>query len=127
MIVAPAIVFIFAFQLILENDPLLYAIGVLVGMAFFALQYLVSRGTWIGKGDIRIGALMGAILGWKILIIALAISYFFGGGIALYLILTHRKTRKDSIPFGPFLVVGTFIAMIWGERILEWYLGLIGF
>ena len=126
MIVIPAIGLILAIQLILGGDPSMYFVGLVVGAFVFWIQYVISKGQWIGKGDIRIGALMGVILGWKLLFVGLAIAYLVGGIVAAYLVLTQQKKRSDSVPFGPFLVTGTVIAMLWGQQILDWYLGLIG-
>jgi len=127
IIVVPAIVLVFAMQLIFGHEPMTYLLGLLIGGGVFWLQHVVSKGKWIGKGDIRIGAFMGAILGWKLLIVALIMGYFLGAAISLILIMTGIKKRTDMIPFGPFLVVGTIATLIWGQAILDWYLNLIGF
>lgn len=94
-------------------------LAMLIGGGFFLVQYLISRGRWIGGGDIRLGALMGAILGFPNIIPALFLAYFLGAFISLILIVLKKKTFKSNIPFGPFLVVGTLIVMFLGERILD--------
>lgn len=126
MVVTPAILVILAAQLLLGGDPGAYIIGLVIGMLVFWVQYAGSKGRWIGKGDIWIGALMGVILGWKMLWVGLASAYLLGGVIAIYLVMTQRKKRGDSVPFGPFLTAGTLIALVWGQQILDWYLGLLG-
>jgi prepilin signal peptidase PulO-like enzyme (type II secretory pathway) len=100
-------------------------IGVLIGAGFFLLQYLVSKGKWIGGGDIRLGVLMGVILGWQNTILALFISYLVGAIVGIGLIIAKKKNRDSAVPFGTFLVIGTFVAMFWGERIVLWYLSLL--
>ena len=100
-------------------------IGVLIGAGFFLLQYLVSKGKWIGGGDIRLGALMGIILGWQNTILALFLAYLIGAIVGLGLIIAKKKNRDSAVPFGTFLVIGTFVAMFWGERIVGWYLTLL--
>ncbi|MBT6068807.1 prepilin peptidase [Candidatus Peregrinibacteria bacterium] len=100
-------------------------IGFAIPVVFFALQILISGGRWIGGGDLRIGALMGVLLGWKLVIVALFSGYLAGAIISLILLTSSKFNRKSMIPFGPFLVIGTYIAFFYGERIIEWYLALI--
>jgi len=127
MIVLPTIGIVLATQLIFGIDPLLYIIGGLAGAGVFWVQYAFSRGKWVGKGDIRIGALIGVILGWKVLFVALVTGYIFGATAAVILILSKKKKRSDMIPFGPFLVTGTIIGILWGQQILDCYIALVGF
>lgn len=94
-----------------------------IGGGFFLLQYLISKGKWIGGGDMRMGALMGLILGLKELFVALFFAYVIGAIFGLALVATKKKTMKSQIPFGTFLAAGTLIAMFWGVEILKWYLG----
>jgi len=100
-------------------------IAVLVGGGFFLLQYLISRGRWIGGGDIILGVLMGVILGWSNILLALFVAYILGGIIGAILLLLKKKQVNSEIPFGTFLVIGTLIAMWWGNRIVEWYVSLL--
>jgi prepilin signal peptidase PulO-like enzyme (type II secretory pathway) len=128
-VIYPAVVVVFIASplLGLENswwrgvlDGLLAAA---IGGGFFLLQYVVSKGKWIGGGDVKMGFLMGLILGIKGLLVALFFSYIIGALAGLVLIALRRKKMKSQIPFGMFLAVGTIIAMFWGEKILRWYLG----
>ncbi|MBP9749014.1 prepilin peptidase [Patescibacteria group bacterium] len=97
------------------------ALGVCIGAGFFAFQYAVSRGRWIGGGDIRLGALMGAALGWQRLLIALFLAYVVGAVVATVLLASRRKQWSESVPFGTFLSIGTIIALYWGDAIMHWY------
>lgn len=92
---------------------------------FFLVQFLISRGKWIGGGDIRLGFLMGVILGWPHGIVALFIAYFLGSIIGILLIIWGKKKFSSKIPFGTFLTAGTFIALLYGQEIIQWYLKII--
>lgn len=92
-----------------------------IGGGFFLIQFLVSGGKWIGGGDIRIGALMGVILGYPNIVFALFISYFVGAFISLVLVASKKKKIKSNIPFGPFLVIGTLIVMAFADKFLEFW------
>lgn len=102
-------------------------IGIAIPVAFFGLQILVSRGTWVGLGDLRVGAFMGVILGWKLVIVALFLSYLIGSVVSILIAMRKKKFFGVRIPFAPFLVIGTFLTIFFGEEILEWYLGGIWF
>ena len=101
-------------------------IGAVVGGGFFAIQYALSRGRWIGGGDIRLGIMMGAWLGWPGIITGLGISYVLGAFVAILLLVLKKKKWAGEIPFGPYLAVGTVVAMIVGEKLVRWYLRIIG-
>lgn len=87
--------------------------ALLIGPMFFGLQWAISRGRWVGSGDIILSFGIGALLGsTKDMITALAIAYILGGIVAVLLILTKKKTRRDHLAFGPFLAVGTMVVML---------------
>ena len=92
---------------------------------FFLLIFLISRGTWLGFGDVKLVFLMGLILGFPNILAALFLAFFFGAIIGIGLIIFGKKKLKSEIPFGPFLITGTFIAMLWGKELITWYLSFI--
>jgi prepilin signal peptidase PulO-like enzyme (type II secretory pathway) len=108
----------------LNPEPLNLLIGGGIGFSFFAFQYLISKGVWVGAGDMRIGAFMGLLLGWKHTLIALFIAYLIGSTIGIILLSTKKANAQTAIPLGPFLVIGTTIAYFFGSPILTWFLNL---
>ncbi|OGJ42256.1 hypothetical protein A3I58_00420 [Candidatus Peregrinibacteria bacterium RIFCSPLOWO2_02_FULL_39_10] len=117
-----AAVIAIAGNLSLELIPLTEMLmGGLSIFGFFAIQYILSKGTWIGGGDLRMGLLMGFLLGLKLGLVALASAYILGGIMSVYLMLTGKVTRKTAIPFGPFLVIGTLMAIFYGKIIITFY------
>lgn len=124
----PAIVIAIAGGLLLGNPaPLAMLIGGAGICVFFLLQFLLSKGTWIGGGDIRLGLLTGIILGWEKALIAIILAYFIGAIFSLYLLAQRKVTRKSAIPFGPFIITGIFVALFYGQEILDWYLNTLLF
>ena len=89
---------------------------------FFFLIWLVSRGRWIGFGDVKLGFLIGLLVGFPNVFVALCSASFIGAIMGIGLTLKGKKTMKSQVPFGPFLVLGTFIALFWGREIINWYL-----
>lgn len=126
-ITLPSLVLLFVGSLYFEWHSLEnLLIGLFVGGGFFLVQYIISRGRWIGGGDIRLGLLMGVILGWPGILVALFLAYVVGAGIAIALVLLKKKTMQSQVPFGAFLAPATLVALLWGEGIIRWYVGLIG-
>ena len=100
-------------------------LGGILGAGFFLVQYVVSRGRWIGGGDIRLGLLMGFALGWPHILVALFGAYVLGATVSVGLILTRRVRWTSMVPFGTFLSVATYLTMIAGGPILDWYRSLL--
>jgi prepilin signal peptidase PulO-like enzyme (type II secretory pathway) len=88
----------------------------LIAASFFGAQWLLSRGRWVGSGDILLAAATGMLVGtphgalW--LLIA---SYAIGANVAIVLILRKKLSRGDMIPFGPFLVVAAYVVIFAGD------------
>ncbi|OGY46384.1 MAG: hypothetical protein A2840_00785 [Candidatus Buchananbacteria bacterium RIFCSPHIGHO2_01_FULL_47_11b] len=123
----PAMIVAFVGNIFLGADPLSLVTGAVLGGGFFSVQYLVSSGRWIGGGDIRLGAVMGLMLGWQVTIIALFIGYVVGAAVGLTLIAVKKKKLGSQLPFGTFLSGATLIALIYGRNIYDWYISTLGF
>lgn len=126
-ITVPAIVFAFLANLYLGLGFWSLFFGAVLGGSFFALQFFVSGGKWVGDGDIRLGILMGLMLGWQFLLVALFLAYLFGAIVGLILIFLKKKEISSKIPFAPFLTFATLITLAYGQDLLSWYLNLIYF
>lgn len=90
---------------------------------FFLIWY-ASGGNWIGDGDIWLAAIIGLVLTSVQLVVAIFVAFNLGAIIGLVLIGLHKKTRKSAIAFGPFLIIGLFSGLFFGEALLNWYLGI---
>jgi prepilin signal peptidase PulO-like enzyme (type II secretory pathway) len=97
-------------------------IGAAVGGGFFLAQFIISKGRWIGGGDVRFGFLMGIWLGFPGVVPALFIAYVTGAIVALVLLAARRKTWQAQIHFGTFLALGTFLSLCFGSQLIDWYL-----
>jgi leader peptidase (prepilin peptidase)/N-methyltransferase len=100
-------------------------LGVLLGGGVFLVIILASTlvlgQAGMGVGDVKLGAMLGAFLGWKLALLSILLSTLLGGPLAAGLLVTGRKGRKDPIPFGPFLALGGFVSLFWGDALLAWY------
>ncbi|MDP2656710.1 MAG: prepilin peptidase [bacterium] len=94
-------------------------LGAILGGGFFLLQFVISKGKWIGGGDIRLGALMGVILGLSGTFFALLGAYMIGALWGIALIVFKKKQLGSAIPFGTFLSVTTIIVLLWYPQIMS--------
>ncbi len=86
--------------------------GVLVGAIFFGLQYFVSRGAWVGSGDILLGAALGAWFGFPLVLGVIFLGYWVGFLVLLPKIFRRKIKRQDRIPLGFFLAIAWFLGMV---------------
>jgi prepilin signal peptidase PulO-like enzyme (type II secretory pathway) len=91
-----------------------------VAALFFFFLIWISRGKWIGGGDVKLGFLAGAIVGWPKVLFVLFFAYMIGAVVSVILIALKKKTWKSQIPFGPFLVAGIFLVLFFSEQIQFW-------
>lgn len=99
--------------------------ALVAGAAFYLIAWL-SRGRAMGGGDIKLAFLMGLLLGLKATLLALFIAFNAAAIVGIVLIATKLKRRRDHIPFGPFLVLATVVAFLYGHTIITWYLQING-
>jgi len=103
------------------------ALGVVIGGGIILIIGLagsvIFKKEAMGGGDVKLAAMIGAFLGWRYIIISLFIGFFVGALAGIFLILSKIKSREDTVPFGPFIVLGSFVSLLWGEKIISWYLG----
>lgn len=118
----PAMALALIGSLVIGRPVLDLLLGAVIGAGLFALQFVLSRGRWIGGGDIRLGAVLGFALGWKLTLVALVLSYLSGSVVAIWLLLRRRREWGSVVPFGTFLSLSGVVCFLWGEAILGWYL-----
>lgn len=102
-------------------------LGTLVGGGgLFAVALL---GDWIfrkesmGGGDIKLAAVLGAFLGWQLVVLVFFLSAFTGAlASGIWLLVSSDMRKKRAIPFGPFLSLGAVAAVLWGQEWIAWYL-----
>lgn len=89
---------------------------------FFLCTVIVTRGRGMGGGDVKYAFLIGLILGWQKAILAIFLSFIIGGAFGIVLIILKKKKFGQTIPFGPFLSFATYLSLIAGGKIIDFYL-----
>ena len=119
--IVPAAMAVFAFPDVTLTERL---IGVFsVSLPLFAITLAVPGA--FGGGDIKLMAVIGFFLGWKMSLTAFMIAVFSGGIYGIGLLLSKKKGAKEQYAFGPFLCAGTALTLFVGEWLLSWYLSII--
>lgn len=108
------------------NSPLLNGLlgGVVLG-GFFGILYWYSKGKWIGGGDVKLGFWLGFLVGLNMIYFLILFSYTLGSFVAILLLILSKKKMKSEIPFGPFLVIGTWLIIFFKSEILNIWNNLI--
>nr|WP_092068120.1 A24 family peptidase [Dendrosporobacter quercicolus]NSL46952.1 prepilin peptidase [Dendrosporobacter quercicolus DSM 1736]SDL70285.1 leader peptidase (prepilin peptidase) / N-methyltransferase [Dendrosporobacter quercicolus] len=99
------------------------AAGILAGGGILLLIAAVSGGG-MGMGDVKFGLALGVWLGFPQILLLLFLAFLLGGSAGIVVLACGLKTRKDVIPFGPFLAAAAFFSLLFGQEIIAWYLGL---
>jgi len=127
-ITVPGIAVGFLFSLVTEPGWEASLIGLLAGggalYAIAEIYYRVRHEEGLGMGDVKMLAMIGAFLGWKLAILTLILASFAGTLIGIALIATRRGGMKYALPFGTFLALGAAASAIVGSSLLDWYLQL---
>lgn len=117
-------------QISMASEPLVAVIStfgaVMLLGGLYLMLWLVSRGGWVGFGDVKLGLVLGLLLGdWKLAFLTLFLANFIGLFVVLPGLITKRISRKTHVPFGPMLIVGFFIALFYGYGIVDGYTTLV--
>lgn len=104
-------------------DFLASVLGLVLAGGLFLAIVIVSRGG-MGGGDVTLISALGFILGLKQILLVIFLSFLFGAVISIFLLSTKLKTRKDPIPFGPFIILSFFTTIFYGDQLLGWYINI---
>lgn len=109
------------------HEPHLFLRAVLGGLAIFAVYFALAFAypAGMGFGDVKLSGVLGLYtgwLGWDVWGAGLLLGFFLGGFFGIGLVLFKKGGRKTAVPFGPFMLVGALIAMLFGHELVNGYL-----
>lgn len=90
---------------------------------FFYFLIVITKGRGMGGGDLKLSIMIGLFNGFPLNIVAIFMGFVFGAVISLLMIFARRKSLKDTVAFGPFMVLGSIVALFYGDQILRLMLG----
>ncbi len=100
--------------------------GIVFGLLFFGSIYFLTQGKAIGFGDVKFAGALGILLGWPDVILALILAFLAGFIFVIPSLLTRKRTLKDALPFGPFMILGVVLVFFFGYHIINGYFRLFG-
>ena len=100
-----------------------YVIGFFAVSVFLYLLYLITKGRGIGGGDIKLMAAAGLLLGWKNIILAFVLGCILGS--VIHIIRMKVAGAQKVLAMGPYLAAGIWIAGLYGQQMINWYLGIL--
>ena len=102
-------------------------IGIAVGagtlFAIAEVYYRIRGEEGLGMGDVKMLAMIGAFLGWKMVLLTLVLSSISGSIVGVAILLVKKESLKYALPFGTFLAIGALISAVAGDALLMWYFG----
>ncbi|RJQ37039.1 prepilin peptidase [Candidatus Microgenomates bacterium] len=119
IIIPSILISLFYFFIIYNSLFISHLISGIGAFLFFLLLFLITRGKGMGFGDVKFSFLMGLFLGYPKIGVAFYIAFLTGAFVSLILISWRKKEIKATIPFGPFLVIGTLVSMFAGEFLIS--------
>jgi leader peptidase (prepilin peptidase) / N-methyltransferase len=125
VITLPGIVLGFVLSLFMPPGWMDSLIGIIVGGGSLwlmgELYFRIRHEEGMGFGDVKMLAMIGAFLGWKLMLLTLVLSSFVGSIVGVAMIASNRGDMKYALPFGTFLAIGAMVASTVGDRIITWY------
>lgn len=114
-----------SFGIMQIRDVFLMLVSTLGAFCFlYALWYLTKK-KGIGFGDVKLIVPLSLLLGWPKTLVAIFLAFIIGAVFGTILLLLKRAKIKQAIPFGPFLIVGFLLSLVWGDRVFQWYLSFL--
>lgn len=100
-------------------------LAAIIAFSLFLFLVVKSKEKWMGIGDAYLVIFLGLVLGWPNIVLALFLAFSLGAIVGLIMVAVKKKDMKSPVPFAPFLVLGTIIAIFWGGQIIDWYWNLL--
>ena len=99
--------------------PLQQILSALVAAGFLLILNLITKGKGMGMGDVKLAIFMGLFLGYPKIIVAFYVAFIIGAIYGLALMIFKKADKKSQVPFGPFMILGFFMAWWCGEKIVK--------
>lgn len=97
-------------------------LGIVAVAGIFYGLFQLSKGRWIGGGDVKLGVALGLLAGsFQLGLLTVFLASFFGTCVATILLILGKKKLASKLPFGPYLLAASFAVFLWGQPLINWY------
>jgi len=103
----------------IRESPLQNLLSAMIASGFLLILNFITKGRGMGMGDVKLAIFMGLFLGFPKIIVAFYVAFIVGAVMGIFLMIFKKAKKKTQIPFGPFLILGTFVSWWWGEQIIK--------
>jgi len=111
---------------IMQVQDLYFAVlGMVVAVIFLGSLWGLTKGKGMGFGDVKLIAPVALLLGWQKTLVGMFFAFMIGGIVGIFLLVLGKKRVGQVIPFGPFIIIGAALSLIWGDVIFNWYMHLL--
>lgn len=100
-------------------------LGALALTLFFFSLWFFTKGKGMGFGDVKFVFPLGLLMGWPNMLVGIFLAFIFGSVVGVWLLVTGKKKIRQPIPFGPFLILGSIVALVFGNQLVQWYVHLL--
>lgn len=100
-------------------------LAVLLAVLFFGGIIFFTKGKGMGMGDLKLAIPLAVLLGWPDILLAFSAAFVIGSVVGISMMARKKKGLKDMVPFGPFMVLGLYTVVFYGESLLQWYFSLV--
>jgi leader peptidase (prepilin peptidase) / N-methyltransferase len=108
---------------IMQVQDLYFAVlGMVAAVIFLGSLWALTKGKGMGFGDVKLIAPIALLLGWPKILVGLFFAFIMGGVVGIILLLFGKKRMGQVIPFGPFIIMGAVLSLIWGDVVFSWYM-----
>lgn len=99
--------------------------GSLLLLSFFLLLWFITAKKGIGFGDVKLVFPLGLLMGWPSMFVGIFLAFIIGAVVGIGLLFAKKTAFGRALPFGPFLILGTFLSLLYGDSLLRWYIALL--
>lgn len=100
--------------------------GGAIGLTFFFLAAAIADAALgsgaLGGGDVKLAAFIGLVTGYPLVVMSIVLTILIGAAVSLVLLITRVRTVTDHVPYGPFLIAGAMLTLLWGDGMAQWFL-----
>lgn len=124
-IIPDVVLFLMGLVGIVLYPNIYHVVSALAAYSLFYVLFRVTKEKGMGFGDVKLSGVLGLLLGFPKIVIALYVAFLTGALVGVILLLVGKAKMKTKVPFGPFLILGALVSLLWGDLLYQWWLTML--